>query len=754
MDPYNSSDDEDVLPPSAHPFANAGARAVKNIIDNKAEARKQSKIASKGLKLIYGAPSSQYHRQRASNLFYAFYTEALGHDKSRTPVWEDYERFLLDIPNRLEGRHENGAISESTFDTLRKGVLDVIEQAYPDFKVTKGHEARVKSIFHDLREKGSITRKPARERQWITSNVVFEMTTAIFQDAITKGTPSWSVTVGKAFSLAIISATAARAGDIARSHRYNDDYVLKWKDVIIKVSIDALGRPLFRCKITMRHTKSYKDDPSHNTVVTLESSETGCYNVMDPVTLAIVMALRTGATAATSIDDLVEATTARPDRTMQWAFPDRPVLCCIENGQDRHLVLDKPAYVTQINNTLKAAAANIGVTVKVTPHDLRRGTAQEAAALNKATGIDSAAQVLGHRPITTMTGLTQKYIGDMRAVDWERRTTLKDDLDWSLQTDGKRQKIAHRQGIFTPSSIMSGPEQAVVKLESNAENSLEAGTSNTNAESEPTDTLGHPDAEVSDSSLNYFAELLGDDSDDESLGIQPDAAPTETGRPTSDDFTAEDPMTFIRMASTINSSTTYDKRRLSGSLRPTTGSENPVEQFLLWCKYGCGRSAKSATQLAIHEAGCSPERRIIAKVPALKESNEDDPDMLKETLNAVKVVHCPREGCDKSYKGNNAQNSIAKHIREVHEYTKVRCRIEHCSDETLWDTYKKLSSHEATHSFPPRRCSRVNCNSRTAFKDKPALVAHLMGVHQVARKDANAIVMEETAALIVRIDDV
>ena len=137
--------------------------------------------------------------------------------------------------------------------------------------------------------------------------------------------------------------------------------------------------------------------------------------------------------------------------------------------------------VTQTNNTLKAAAARTGVTVKITPHDMRRRTAQEAAALNKATGIDSAAQVLGHRPIPTMTGFTQKYVGDMRAVDWERRTTLKDDLDWSLQTDGKRQKIAHRQGIFTPSSKVGGTEQAVVKLESNADNSLEAVTSNTNA---------------------------------------------------------------------------------------------------------------------------------------------------------------------------------------------------------------------------------------------------------------------------------
>ncbi|THZ41953.1 hypothetical protein D6C88_10247 [Aureobasidium pullulans] len=252
--------------------------------------------------------------------------------------------------------------------------------------------------------KGKITRKPAREKQWITSNVVFEMLTAMFKDAITKGTPSWSVTIGKDFSLALVSATAARAGDIARSHRYNEDYVLKWKGVVIKVSIDSMRRSSFRSKITMRHTKAYKNDSSQNTVVTLESSDAGCYN------------------ARTQIDTL-SSTNRR---------------------------------VTQTNNTLKAAAARTGVTVKVTPHDMRRGTAQKAAALNKATGIGSAAQVLGHRPITTMTGLSQKYVGDMHAVDWERRTTLKDGLDWSLQTDGKRQKIARRQRIFTPLSKAGG----------------------------------------------------------------------------------------------------------------------------------------------------------------------------------------------------------------------------------------------------------------------------------------------------------
>ncbi|THW79108.1 hypothetical protein D6D19_01463 [Aureobasidium pullulans] len=234
--------------------------------------------------------------------------------------------------------------------SVKLGVIDVIEEAYPDFKVNEGHEARVKSIFHDLREKASSGE----------------------------------------------TVSSGETMDYDEAHKANNP--------------ERSRRQL--------PTKLYcRDDPSQNTVVTLESSDTGCYNVMDPATLAIVMALRIGATAATSIEDLVEATIARPDRTMQWAFPERPVPCCIENGQDRHLVLDEPAYATQFNNTLKAAAARTGVTVKITPHDMKRRTAQEAAALNKATGIDSAAQVLGHRPTTTTTGFTQKYAGDIRAVD-------------------------------------------------------------------------------------------------------------------------------------------------------------------------------------------------------------------------------------------------------------------------------------------------------------------------------------------------
>jgi len=52
---------------------------------------------------------------------------------------------------------------------------------------------------------------------------------------------------------------------------------------------------------------------------------------MDPVKLALITALRTGATVATTIDELMEQTLARSDRTVQWARPERPVLCEFAN---------------------------------------------------------------------------------------------------------------------------------------------------------------------------------------------------------------------------------------------------------------------------------------------------------------------------------------------------------------------------------------------------------------------------------------
>ncbi|THZ61101.1 hypothetical protein D6C86_04704 [Aureobasidium pullulans] len=185
-----------------------------------------------------------------------------------------------------------------------------------------------------------------------------------------------------------------------------------------------------------------RDDASFNPVIILDSVTDSCYNVTDPAKSAVIMALRAGATVATSIDELMEQTFARSDRTVKWARPKRPVLCEFANDQGRGIVVERPAFVTQLNDTLKAAARAIGVTVKVTAHDLRRGAAQDTARLATPTGIESAAAVLYHKPGSIASGVTQRYVGTIGPTNWEKRTELEDDQDFSLLTNGKRQMFA------------------------------------------------------------------------------------------------------------------------------------------------------------------------------------------------------------------------------------------------------------------------------------------------------------------------
>lgn len=105
-------------------------------------------------------------------------------------------------------------------------------------------------------------------------------------------------------------------------------------------------------------------------------------------------------------------------------------------------MVERPAFVTQLNNTLKAAARAIGVTAKVTAHDLRRGAAQDTARLATPTGIESAAAVLYHKPGSIASGVTQRYVGTIGSTNWEKRTELEDDQDFPLPTNGKRQMFA------------------------------------------------------------------------------------------------------------------------------------------------------------------------------------------------------------------------------------------------------------------------------------------------------------------------
>ncbi|KAH9871370.1 hypothetical protein IAQ61_005549 [Plenodomus lingam] len=97
---------------------------------------------------------------------------------------------------------------------------------------------------------------------------------------------------------------------------------------------------------------------------------------MCPIKVVLVMALHTGMVQATSVDDLLQQTASRQDKTVQWAAPTRHALCAF-SGNGGRLLLDTAANSRQLGTIPNEAANQAGITVHTTPHDLCRGTAQD-----------------------------------------------------------------------------------------------------------------------------------------------------------------------------------------------------------------------------------------------------------------------------------------------------------------------------------------------------------------------------------------
>lgn len=115
----------------------------------------------------------------------------------------------------------------------------------------------------------------------------------------------------------------------------------------------------FSARITLAYTKSKKDDASNNVVLTVDSLTNPAENAVDPIKLLLIHALRTGAVASTSYEQLVGMTLRRLDKMVQWVFPDRPVLPQFTRAE--RLNKDLPANGNQVLDTIQKSARLAGI---------------------------------------------------------------------------------------------------------------------------------------------------------------------------------------------------------------------------------------------------------------------------------------------------------------------------------------------------------------------------------------------------------
>jgi hypothetical protein len=226
---------------------------------------------------------------------------------------------------------------------------------------------RVTAILSSLQKRGIIVREPRRDLQWMPDQVMTFITRALMIDGMRHGTSNWTILTMNALGLSLQKALVCRAGDIAITPRYTWNACLCYKDVRLVAkpiaganpAVPVLDRTVLVALVTIRYTRNHKAK-----MVELKSLEGPELNLLDPPKILLAFAARQGAFEhAVTPAEAVERAIARFDQRIQWAYPERPVLCHIEPG-DRKMDVTSGASALHLRHTLKHAAALAGFCVK------------------------------------------------------------------------------------------------------------------------------------------------------------------------------------------------------------------------------------------------------------------------------------------------------------------------------------------------------------------------------------------------------
>jgi len=181
------------------------------------------------------------------------------------PTSNDIERFLSQTPRFISSREVRGVPSYTCIVHGLRYVRQQITWYHGDaFKLNSKDYLRIGSVLKTLLDTGALTRDPKRERQWVTANLVSDMTVAAFDDALRNGCFNWDMVIHRVFSLVFISAMGCRAGDVLRSGMYKEEYMkLGDIDLILKRSNQVDGDDVvfverWTAMVTVRFEKGYK----------------------------------------------------------------------------------------------------------------------------------------------------------------------------------------------------------------------------------------------------------------------------------------------------------------------------------------------------------------------------------------------------------------------------------------------------------------------------------------------------------------
>ncbi|KAF2711953.1 hypothetical protein K504DRAFT_531123 [Pleomassaria siparia CBS 279.74] len=319
-DELNSSDIEFGPAPMSR-FAYAGKKSIDKMLGTASVDRLESKKASKHLQMTAKSPNTQYAVTLWHNRFLEFRRNTLEitNAETATPNGEQIEGFLASIVKHVKPL--SGGVPN--YDWLRTGLGRLIHACvfhYTDFKLNPTDHSRIAAVIETLLREGKLTKKVKRDKTWLGSHL----------------------------HVLLASALGARAGDITKGkHDVHDEAFLAYEDLRISI-VNGQGIESFIMMVKLRNQKGFKGDGHNVASAKLSMLNDPTTNVVCPVKIMLINALRSGTVKEKTILDLVQNTSARRDRT---------------------------------NGLLGKLCRQAGIIPKVRPHDMHRGETKDIANL-------------------------------------------------------------------------------------------------------------------------------------------------------------------------------------------------------------------------------------------------------------------------------------------------------------------------------------------------------------------------------------
>ena len=259
--PYDetiNSSDVEFSPQRASRFGNAGQTSIQHMIEHAMSDRLSSKKVVRQLEFTKGRPHTQYQNSLWMRRLQSFRSETLGANLDKAPSAEDVQRFLTAILNKVQPRSDHGVPS---FVWLQHGIFSITQSTlfhYPNFRLSSHDSLRISTLIDGFVKDGKLTRKPARQRQWIGANLVKNMADAVMDDALKNGTLNWDVTVRDLLILILSSALQCRAGDILKD-KFDDHELpfIAYGDIRLKLA-NGMQIEHLEALVTIRNEKGAK----------------------------------------------------------------------------------------------------------------------------------------------------------------------------------------------------------------------------------------------------------------------------------------------------------------------------------------------------------------------------------------------------------------------------------------------------------------------------------------------------------------